>query len=162
MRQPESTAYRAAELSDVPVIVDFKLAMFEEAGLSHLLAANARQIIAADYHSMYELGQATHFLAIDSPGRSVVACAGAFLKSDLPHRYFSPPFYGFMGDVYTHPQVRGQGIARALSGQAIAWLRDRGARSIRLLATPAARPIYETLGFTPTSEMELLVPASPS
>jgi GNAT superfamily N-acetyltransferase len=43
--------------------------------------------------------------------------------------------------------VRGRGIGSALVAAALAFLDDRGVRSVRLDATPLGRPVYEKLGF---------------
>ena len=42
---------------------------------------------------------------------------------------------------------RGRGIGRKLMDRALEFAEDRGARSIRLDATPLGRPLYESLGF---------------
>jgi len=44
-------------------------------------------------------------------------------------------------------EFRGRGIGRALMVRALEDLDARGARSVRLDATPLGRPIYESLGF---------------
>lgn len=142
-----------ASVDYLPRIVDMKLRMFAESGRTHLLARNAASVIVEDYQRMYGLDIAAHFLAVD--GSTVMACAGAFLKSDIPYCYFVAPTYGFIGDVYTCPEARRQGLARRLSVDAINWLRERGVSTIRLLASEAARPIYVSLGFSPTDEMTL-------
>jgi hypothetical protein len=39
----------------------------------------------------------------------------------------------------------------------IAWCRARGLTRITLHAAPAGRPLYESLGFTVTNEMRLVL-----
>jgi GNAT superfamily N-acetyltransferase len=46
-------------------------------------------------------------------------------------------------------RVRGQRIATALMGHALAYLDANGAKSVRLDATPLGKPIYERMGFAP-------------
>jgi GNAT superfamily N-acetyltransferase len=43
--------------------------------------------------------------------------------------------------------LRGRGIGRQLMTRALAFAEERGARSIRLDATPQGQPLYERLGF---------------
>jgi len=81
--------------------------------------------------------------------------AGAFLKSDIPYRYFSVPQYGFIGDVYTAEGFRRRGLAKHLSELALCWLGSKDVRMVRLLASEAGRPLYEKLGFTASDEMVL-------
>ena len=103
---------------------------------------------------MYTASIARHFLA--KSGATIVGCAGAFLKEDIPFRYFKTSRYGFIGDVYTNPANRGSGIASRLSADALAWLRSQNIGMVRLLASDAGRPIYSRLGFTSSDEMVLI------
>lgn len=125
--------------------------MFQEAGHADLLANNVEQIVLEDYLSLYQSENGRHFVARNNG--KIVASAGAFVKSDLPFRYFKESEYGFLGDVYTSPRYRGFGIATKLSKEALQWLQSRNIKMVRLLASEAARPIYESLGFKSTDEM---------
>jgi GNAT superfamily N-acetyltransferase len=137
----------------LPRIVELKLAMFEEAGLGHLLAPEFKSLVLSDYQKLYESSEALHFLSIHSD--IIVSMAGGFIKSDIPYRYFHNPRYGFVGDVYTLPTARRQGLATTLNGFVLDWLKKEGVGMVRLLASDAARPIYEDLGFQATDEMVL-------
>lgn len=145
--------YEAASPEDIARIVDLKLDMFREFGYDKHLAKNAREIIIEDYLQMYEENLATHLLA--KVDESVVGMAGAFVKSDIPYRYFANSQYGFIGDVYTLPDYRNLGISMKLNEEALSWLKDYGVSSVRLLASDAGRPIYERLGFSPDVGMVL-------
>ncbi len=145
--------YGIATFDELPRIVEMKMAMFHEAGHADLLAPNAESIILEDYQRLYGEKGAQHFVA-RANGR-IVASVGAFIKSDLPFRYFLPASYGFIGDVYTEPSIRGKGVATKLNGAALEWLGSRGVKLVRLLASDTARPMYERLGFTASDEMVL-------
>lgn len=146
--------FNAATVEDLPRIVEMKLAMFSESGHADLLAPDAGELILSDYRRLYATAEAQHFVA--RSGGIVIACAGAFLKSDLPFRYFNSPSYGFVGDVYTEPAFRGQGCANLLSERVLLWFGSRGIRMVRLLASEAGRPLYAKLGFVPSDEMVLV------
>jgi len=142
-----------AQAIHLPQIVKLKLTMFEEAGLGHLLASNFKPSVLSDYQKLYESSEAKHFLAAD--GDSIVSMVGGFIKSDIPYCYFTNPRYGFVGDVYTMPSARKQGLATTLNGLVLDWLKKEGVGMVRLLASGAARPIYEGFGFQETDEMVL-------
>ncbi len=142
-----------AQAIHLPRIVELKLAMFEEAGLGHLLASEFKSLVLADYQKLYESSEALHFLAIHSG--TIVSMAGGFIKSDVPYRYFHNPRYGFVGDVYTLPTARRQGLTTTLNRFVLDWLKKEGVGMVRLLASDTARPIYEGLGFQATDEMVL-------
>lgn len=148
---PNGLTFSVATLADLPRVVEMKLAMFADVGRSALLPPGIEKVIRAEYQDLYAKDLAWHFLARTNEG--IVACVGAFLKSDLPFRYFDPPQYGFIGDVFTEPAYRGRGLATALNQEAIRWLRGKGVAMVRLLASEAGRPIYEKLGFRPSDEM---------
>lgn len=143
--------FKVATVEDLPQVIEMKLAMFADAGRAALLAPGIAKVIRTDYEDLYTKDLARHFLARTTA--DIVAVVGAFLKSDLPFRYFDPPHYGFIGDVFTEPAYRGRGLATDLNQQALRWLRAKGVTTVRLLASEAGRPIYEKLGFRPSDEM---------
>lgn len=154
MHNIENYSFEAATADDLPEIVRMKLLMFAESGHADLLVENASEVVLADYQRLYTASITRHFLA--KSGATIVGCAGAFLKEDIPFRYFKTSRYGFIGDVYINPANRGSGIASRLSADALAWLRSQNIGMVRLLASDAGRPIYSRLGFTSSDEMVLI------
>ncbi len=57
--------------------------------------------------------------------------------------------------VATLPQARGQGLAGALMGHALADARERGRTTSTLQATDLGRPVYERLGYRSLGEIQL-------
>jgi GNAT superfamily N-acetyltransferase len=57
--------------------------------------------------------------------------------------------------LYVDPAERGRGTAARLVAAAVSHARDVGCDLVTLHAADKARPIYERLGFAPTSEMRL-------
>jgi predicted N-acetyltransferase YhbS len=55
---------------------------------------------------------------------------------------------GWIGNVAVEDDVRGQGLGRALSQQAVDCVQQAGAQTVLLTATDLGKPIYERLGFT--------------
>ena len=60
----------------------------------------------------------------------------------------------WIGMVLTAPQLRRQGLAKLLMEHALAYLRERGVRCIKLDATAMGRPLYERLGFSDECPVE--------
>ena len=59
-------------------------------------------------------------------------------------------------NMYTVPRCRGRGIATAILREILDFAKGSGLKRLRLTATPAGRPVYEKIGFTPeSSEMTL-------
>ena len=92
------------------------------------------------------------YFVIESVGQ-IVACAGAFVKDDIPYCFYRERKYGFIGDVYVSPEHRGKGHARALTQAVLDWFRQQDIKTVRLLASHDARSLYESLGFEATDQM---------
>lgn len=94
-------------------------------------------------------------------GDRVVAGAGVQIRRVLP--FPDAKSDGSVGvaegreaiavNVYTEPEFRRRGLARALMEAVIAWSRDAGIESLVLHAAPDGKPLYEQLGFVQTNEM---------
>ena len=132
-----------------------KRRMFEESIGCDNLADDFQQRVETDYLHLYQQQFAQHFLA--TMDGKTVAVAGAFIKSDIPYCYFHNSQYGFIGDVYSEPEYRGQGIATQLNRNALQWLKEKNLSLVRLLATDVGRPIYEKMGFVAGHDMELVL-----
>ena len=129
--------------------------MFEDSGHINLLCNDAKSLFKSEYTKMYSEHKAIHF--VEEVEGKIVSCAGAFIKNDIPYCFYSNPFYGFIGDVYTLPEYRKNGYATKLTNNAINWLREKGVGRVSLLASDQARDIYIKIGFQPTDEMVMFL-----
>ncbi|MFN3274411.1 MAG: GNAT family N-acetyltransferase [Paracoccus sp. (in: a-proteobacteria)] len=67
-----------------------------------------------------------------------------------------------VGGVYTPPDLRGQGLARAAVALHLAELRAQGAgRAFLFAASPVAERAYRAIGFQPAGHMRMVVLPSP-
>jgi len=88
----------------------------------------------------------------------VVAGVGVFLHRLLPRRDdLGLRQEAYVVNVDTEPAHRRRGISRRLMEEVIEWSRSHGLTRITLHASVHGRPMYESLGFTPTNEMRLLL-----
>ncbi len=62
---------------------------------------------------------------------------------------------GYVNAVYVRPAYRGRGIARALTKAAIAWLAQSDCECVRLRPSAQAEPLYRSMGFVESGELEL-------
>ena len=62
---------------------------------------------------------------------------------------------GYIEGVYVLPECRRRGIASRLMRECIDWLTSMACDVVRLQSTSDGRPLYESLGFAATGEMEL-------
>lgn len=144
---------RAATLSDISAITLLKLKMFKEVGMEHVLRDDFIQEVERTYIELYGKGKAQHFV-IEDNGK-IIACAGAFIKEDIPYCFYKENQYGFIGDVYVEQPFRKQGYARKLTTEVLDWFSEQEIKTIRLLASDNARKLYESIGFQGADQMIL-------
>ena len=146
---------RPGRIDELAAFSDFWLAMFEEVGNigERDMALGWRERFAGYLQRRIEGGEAQFFVADDGGG--VVATAGALIADGYPFVVHEIK-RGYIFGVRVAPGFRKRGLARALTQACTEFLRTRGCGRIRLHASPAGRPTYEGLGFTPTNEMEIL------
>jgi len=87
----------------------------------------------------------------------IVGSAVAMRRRPMSERYLKSLPSGYIANVYVDPPYRHRGAARALTAAAIDWLRSLGCKVVRLQASQYGRPLYESMGFVSTGEMELLL-----
>lgn len=112
-------------------------------------------LFAATYAESATAGDSRYLVAeIDA---KVVGSAVALRRRAVSERFLRSLPSGYIANVYVDPAHRRQGAARALTAAAIDWLRSIGCEVVRLQASQYGRPLYESMGFVPTGEMELRV-----
>ncbi len=78
-----------------------------------------------------------------------VASSGVipFERPPVPNNWMGLEFYVL--NMFTEPEWRGRGLARALFSEVMRFAREQGAGRVWLHATPDGRPLYESAGFSP-------------
>jgi GNAT superfamily N-acetyltransferase len=87
---------------------------------------------------------------------AVVAGGGMFVleAGPAPGRYRTGR-WGHIANVYTEPAHRRRGLARRLMETMLHWCTSNGIDFVTLGASDEGMPLYESLGFKPTSQMML-------
>ena len=86
---------------------------------------------------------------------AVVAGGGIVLIEFQPGPRDPSTYRPWVVNMYTERGHRGKGLARELMKIMTVWSRQQGFRNLYLHSSKEGRPIYESLGFTPTNEMGL-------
>jgi ribosomal protein S18 acetylase RimI-like enzyme len=145
--------FRLATNNDIPAISELKYKMFKEVDMANLLSDNFNGKVIETYIKLYSEGKAQHYIMEDN--QVIVACAGAFIKEDIPYCFFKDQVYGFIGDVYVESLYRQRGYARILTNAVLECFISKEIKTVRLLASHHALHLYESLGFEGTAEMVL-------
>jgi len=150
---------RTCTATDAPVIARHRVEMFREMGsvpsdelaralFEHSVSALANELRSGGYFGWF---------AVDHSDR-VIAGAGAHVKPQLPRisgdgKSIALSPVPLIVNVYTEPDWRNKGVARALMNTLMRWARERAFDRVVLHASDAGRPLYESLGFRATNEM---------
>ena len=97
-------------------------------------------------------------LVVEDQGR-IVASVLMLLKDTMPTPVTPLSVRGYLFNVYTEPSHRRRGLAARLTDAALDLARDLGIEIVELHASLEAEGLYQRMGFSPTSEMRLVMGA---
>lgn len=144
------TTYRKATAQDMELLLDVRITFLREingpeldAGRERLLSENRRY-----FQEKFADNTFVVFMAFDED--QIAATGGLSLYEITPSLHCPNGKVGYISNIYTLPQYRGQGIARALMEQLLAEAKARKCTKIVLNATDMGRPLYEAMGFADT------------
>ena len=150
---------RQATVGDAATIAHHRVSMFRDMGQvpTDALAAELREKSTFALDALLREGSYVGWLAVDESSR-VRAGVGAHVKPQLPRISHDGVVVVTMAvplvvNVYTDPELRGQGIARALMDTLMSWATFQGFDRVFLHASEFGRPLYQSLGFVPSNEM---------
>jgi len=88
-------------------------------------------------------------------GQEVVAGGGIHLREMGPVAgCYRLGRWGHIANIYTLPSHRRRGLARSLVEEMLRWSEQNYLDQLTLTASGEGRPLYESLGFTPTADMK--------
>lgn len=154
---PAEFLIRQGTLEDVETVVAHRRAMFLAMGyrdddvmqqmLDRFWPWLARKMKSGEYLAWF---------AVDEHG-AIAAGLGMWLMDWPPHMIGPGPWRANILNVYTRPESRRKGLARMLVEHALKWCRANGISTVILHASDAGRPLYQSMGFQPTSEMRIVL-----
>jgi GNAT superfamily N-acetyltransferase len=154
---PDRVSIRPATDDDTATLVEFRLAMMADvfgsgAGAPEVEPGAMRE---ANRRWMGEhLGRDFVAWIADLDGRPV-AGAGLLWFAHPPSPSNPGGREAYILNVYTGPEARHKGLARALMARLVEEAKAAGVRRIWLRASADGRPLYEAMGFRATNYLEL-------
>ncbi len=145
---------RETTAADTATILRHRRAMFEDIGFSDQKIRASEQETTAIFTEAIENGN-YHGWFIETDDGQVVSGAGVFILPFYPSPREPVSRRPWIVNVYTEPEYRKRGFGRRLVKTAVEWCQSAGFTYVHLHASPAGRPLYETLGFRLTNEMRL-------
>jgi GNAT superfamily N-acetyltransferase len=156
---------RRATAEDAALIARHRVGMFSDMGQvpTEALANELLRASTVALAALLREGSYLGWFAIDAQ-ENVLAGAGVHMKPQLPRithegRIATGPV-PLAVNVYTEPGSRRRGIAGALMQAVMAWAKSQGCDRMVLHASDFGRPLYQSLGFSPTNEMRWSIDAA--
>lgn len=141
-------------MDDIPEILRQRRAMYESMDYQDAELLSAMASLSAGYLAK-ALADGSFRAWLASENNLIVA-GGAVIISPWPaHPYDLECRRATILNVYTDPEYRRRGIARALMQAMIDWCRSQGFAGVTLHASKDGRHLYESLGFVESNEMRL-------
>ena len=146
---------RQAGIEDLEHILHHRCAMFEEIGYHDAAVLESVEALSREYfNEALRKGTYQSWLAEDAD-KQIVGGGGIVIAAWPGYPGEPHAERAWILNMYTEPRARRCGAARRLVEAMIEWCRMKGFGIVSLHASPAGRPLYETMGFEPTSEMTL-------
>ena len=145
---------RQATQDDIPEILRQRRGMYEDMGYKDAVAISEMLSTCEPYlTAALANGSFQGWLALK--GTRTVG-GGAVLIAPWPsHPYDLECRRATILNVYVYPEFRRTGVACELMRTMIDWCRKQGFAAVYLHSSKDGRPLYEALGFEPTTEMRL-------
>lgn len=149
---------RLVAAHEAAIVARHRMRMFEDMGqVPAHLAAPLQEASERALSPLLASGDYVGWFATDATG-DVIAGAGVHIRPQLPRISLSGDHVAespapLVVNVYTEPAWRGRGVARALMQRLMTWASEEGHERVVLHASDDGRPLYVSLGFTPTNEM---------
>lgn len=149
--------YRKAVLPDVPGLSRLRVDMLCEgekfpADFEDLLYRNTERYLTDG------IAGNTFSAWVATENEQIIAMGGAAYFELPPNDWYPLGKTAYIGNLYTRPEHRRQGIAARLMELILAEAKERGCRRILLNTSDMARPLYENFGFAASPTAMALYP----
>jgi GNAT superfamily N-acetyltransferase len=149
---------RQATLQDLAVLVRHRRVMFVEA--TGAKADKELDAMGEGYSRHIQKSLPTgNFKAwiIETKEHKIAASGGITVYEQPPRPQDETLRYVYVHSIYTEPEFRRRGIARKILTTIVDYCRDKKFKTLTLHAVEASRPLYESFGFKPTTEMRMFL-----
>ncbi|HUR63268.1 MAG TPA: GNAT family N-acetyltransferase [Candidatus Thermoplasmatota archaeon] len=145
---------RMATAADAATLTRHRTAMWRAMGVLREGEADPTEAAYADWVRRLLAENRLAAWVADGPD-GPVASGCVYLQEVHPRPGHPGPWCPYLLSMFTEPEWRGRGLARAIVQEAVAWSRTHGATRLALHASAAGRPLYEAMGFAASPEMRL-------
>lgn len=145
---------REATLDDIPALLHHRRGMYEDMGYKDE-ASLVAMIDTSRRYLREAMTNGTLHAWVAGVDSRVIGGGLIIVSPWLSHPYDRQCRQATVLNMYVDPEFRRRGIARRLMQTMIDWCRREGFVNVSLHASKFGRPLYQSLGFEPTTEMRL-------
>ena len=140
-----ATRIECASLADVPELIDLRLSyLTDDIGD---LTEEQRQTLPRDLEPYLRFHMGRDLMVFVAREGGIACCAWLLLVDKPPSPRFPRGRTGVLFNVYTRPEHRRKGLARAVMRKLLDDARARELDVVELHATEDGYPLYRSLGF---------------
>ena len=150
---------RRATIDDLEEIVRLRIAFLTEMESDACETAAAAAAAIREY-TKEKLPTGEFLIWFAEHDGTIIGTSGLVYYRRPPTLHYHGDLHGYIMNMYTLPERRGQGVASALLQTAIDHVKTTSAKRIVLHATEMGRPIYTRFGFTAT-DTEMMLKLDP-
>ena len=144
-----SVSVKQAGLESLDLLMEWRMRVLAEVFPVH--APEDRSAIRENNEAYYRhhLADGTHTacFAIDDETGRIVGCGGICYQREMPSPDNPSGANGYLMNIYTLPENRGEGIGRKVVEYLIDDAKQRGTGKIYLESSDVAKPLYHEIGF---------------
>jgi GNAT superfamily N-acetyltransferase len=141
-----------AQASEISIASELRASMAKEMGEDWDKAHAGWRDLFVEYFTLRQASGKSQIFFARKDG-NVIGMLTVSLVDDY-HSHCRGKQTGRVNAVYVAPQLRRQGIARALMNHALDWLKARGCVAARLNSSEEGVGLYTSMGFKPRREFE--------
>jgi len=159
---PSGYAFRPVTAADAEILAHHRAVMF--LGMGRIPESDVAAFVQVSIPWFQSLLDQQLYAGVLVLQGDEIVCGGGiqiYELAPLPGT-FHIGRWGHIINIYTEPEHRRRGLARGVMLYLLEWLHAEKFDRITLTASNEGRPLYASLGFTPTNDMELLPAVWPS
>lgn len=140
---------RKADIDELDVLVRWRMRALHEVFPTD--ANEDRSVIRKNNEEYYKkhvpAGTYTACFAQESTSGNIVGCGGVCYHEEMPSPDNVSGTNGYLMNIYTIPEIRGQGVGRSIVEFLIDDARSKGVEKIYLESSHVAKRLYGKIGF---------------
>jgi GNAT superfamily N-acetyltransferase len=152
---------RETTLDDASEVLRHRRLMFRDMGYRDEAALDTMQATSEPFLLARMQDGAYHGWLAQTADGHMAGGGGVLLHAWGTNPRDPNPMRAYLLNVYVYPEFRRKGVARRLMQEMVDWCRAQGFATVWLHASDEGRPLYESMGFTPTNEMKLTFDPQP-